>query len=965
MGEIEDRIMGSELKRIRARFTTLVISGLLLVPLAGLASALLFGLISVPELDTLRTRSILAVFMTTTVLWAFTYFYNYFSPLSDWTGRRPGGCLTERQQRRLAGFSRDYWAFFLLYALAMPVLLSIAATRPIAADPGHFLHLLVLQLSVALLVGLPTYQLALDLLGKLAGQLSLQKIQVGLKSKIVLLGGLVPLLSYSLLINYHWQQSGSLKIGDLAIWLTLVVITGMVTLFSIRSVTRALAPVQNIFLRSGASMHAELARLSPQSMDEIGFITQTLGKLFRRLGEQESHMRAVVETAAEGIIVVNSKGLVETFNPAAEKLFGYLATEICQRPFKWLLPELIDGDKLRSIDEECEVQGYHRNGAAMQVSVRISSMHLNGQCMYTCLVADITRRKATEAQLRDAENRYRDLVETAHDLVWTMDTAGSLTYINRACLTIYGYEPEDMMQRPFHEFRSPDHPPVDQEAIDELRQGRDRVKFETVHLDAEGKPHFLSFSAKSHKDADGRVIQISGTARDITEQKAFQHQLSYHAEHDSLTGLFNRNYFQQELERTVARVARNESDCALFYFDLDQFKYINDTLGHAAGDRLLVDVASLLSSHVRDGDLLARFGGDEFTLLLYNIDKRDVLSAAENFRALCDDFKFTEAGRPFNITSSIGVAMIDHQVKSAEEALSHADLACNIAKQQGRNRANLYNPADDDKAGMAADMCWAARVREMLEHDRFQLVYQPIVSTQTGRVKDYEVLVRMICDDGQIILPGGFMPAAERFGLIHSVDRWIVRRAIRQLSHLHEKGHKTSFSINLSGKAFEDIALLPLIQELLSSTGLDPSWVTFEITETAAIENLVAAEEFITALKDIGCQFALDDFGSGFSSFAYLKHLPVDKLKIDGGFVKGMAHSSVDQAMVESMNQVAHALGKVTIAECVENEKTLQILKQMGVDCAQGNHIGRPRGIPALGQSAQAALGLGTVTHLS
>jgi EAL domain-containing protein (putative c-di-GMP-specific phosphodiesterase class I) len=251
----------------------------------------------------------------------------------------------------------------------------------------------------------------------------------------------------------------------------------------------------------------------------------------------------------------------------------------------------------------------------------------------------------------------------------------------------------------------------------------------------------------------------------------------------------------------------------------------------------------------------------------------------------------------------------------------------------------------------------------MLEHDSFQLVYQPIVSTQTGRVEDYEVLVRMICDDGQLILPGGFMPAAERFGLIHSVDRWIVRRAIWQLSQLHAKGHKTSFSINLSGKAFEDITLLPLIQEMLSSTGLDPTWVTFEITETAAIENLVAAEEFITALKDIGCQFALDDFGSGFSSFAYLKHLPVDKLKIDGGFVKGMAHSSVDQAMVESMNQVAHALGKVTIAECVENERTLQILKQMGVDCAQGNHIGRPRKIlPALVKSAAAALELSTAT---
>jgi EAL domain-containing protein (putative c-di-GMP-specific phosphodiesterase class I) len=205
------------------------------------------------------------------------------------------------------------------------------------------------------------------------------------------------------------------------------------------------------------------------------------------------------------------------------------------------------------------------------------------------------------------------------------------------------------------------------------------------------------------------------------------------------------------------------------------------------------------------------------------------------------------------------------------------------------------------------------------------------------------VLVRMICDDGQIILPGGFMPAAERFGLIHSVDRWIVHRAILQLSSLRRNGQKVCFSINLSGKAFEDDSLLLLIKDMLKRTRLDPAWLTFEITETAAIANLAAAEQFIVALKNIGCQFALDDFGSGFSSFTYLKHLPVDKLKIDGSFVQGMAHSTVDQAMVESMNQIAHALGKQTIAEYVENAETLELLRRYGVDSAQGNYIGRPR----------------------
>ncbi len=942
--------MLSDLSGIRARFISLIIIGLLMAPLAGMVSALLFGLISPEDLRNSRTLVILTVFVGIIVAWAYTYFSRYFSPI-PYAHRHDAfsGKLPDTQQRLLARFGRDYWSFFLLYALATPPLFFLAIEKSIASELGPFLQLMLLQLSVVALVGLPTYQLALDQIGKLAGHLSLRTIHVSLKSKIMLLGGFVPLLSYTVLMNYYWQQHGNLTAGHMAIWLTLVCLTGIITLLSVRSVAQALEPVQELIMRSGASLHAELARLKPQSTDEIGLMAQTLSKLFRRLGEQESHMRAVVETATTGIIVTDKHGLIDTFNPAAEKLFGYLAVEMRQRPIKWLLPSLPSaGDRLQTTESGFDTRGCHRNGTRLQLSVHVNSMQTGGKQFFTYLVTDISRRKAMEGRLRDAESRYRELVETSHDMVWIMDTAGRFTYLNRACRDIYGFAPAEMLEHHLHEYRSPDHPPVDREAIEKLLQGADTVQFETVHLDSESKPHFLGFHARSHKDADGKVTRISGMARDITEQKAFQHQLSYHAEHDPLTGMFNRHYFQEELERTVARVARSGSDCALFYIDLDQFKYVNDTLGHAAGDRLLVDIAALLSAHVRDGDLLARFGGDEFTLLLYNIDKQDVLRAADNFRSLCDDYRFSADDKTFNVTCSIGVVMIDDTVTTAEEVLSHADMACNMAKQHGRNRATLYDPTDLGKADMAADMNWAARVREMLEHDRFQLVYQPIVATADGTVKDYEVLVRMVCDDGQVILPGGFMPAAERFGLIHSVDRWIVKRAINQLGKLHQQGDRASFSINLSGHAFEDEALLPLIQEWLDTAGLDPSRVTFEITETAASENLAAAEEFIAALKDIGCQFALDDFGSGFSSFAYLKHLPIDKLKIDGAFVKGMAHSSVDQAMVESMNQVAHALGKVTVAECVENEETLLLLKEMGIDLVQGNYLGRPGEIPAL-----------------
>jgi diguanylate cyclase (GGDEF)-like protein len=390
-------------------------------------------------------------------------------------------------------------------------------------------------------------------------------------------------------------------------------------------------------------------------------------------------------------------------------------------------------------------------------------------------------------------------------------------------------------------------------------------------------------------------------------------------------------------------VARSGADCALLYLDLDQFKYINDTLGHAAGDRLLVECAQMLRDHLREGDLLARFGGDEFTVLLYNVDIHAARHVADHIRTLFENYRFYESGNNFNVTVSIGISAITPESGSADEILSHADLACNIAKSQGRNCLHLFNPADKQKDGMAEDMGWASRVRDAFENDKFNLAYQPIVSIHDGHIHDYEVLLRMKLDDGDAILPGGFMPAAERFGLINQVDRWTVKTAMYKLANLHKTDPTIRFAINLSGRAFEDKELLPLIHGILTDTGLEPSALTFEITESAAISNLAAATKFIYQLKDMGCEFALDDFGTGFSSFAYLKNLPVDKLKIDGSFVKGLADTRMDQAMVQSMNQIAHALGKKTIAEFVENEATLDMLRAYGVDYAQGYYLSKPK----------------------
>jgi diguanylate cyclase (GGDEF)-like protein/PAS domain S-box-containing protein len=934
--------------RVRTRFVAGSAWSFFLAPCAGYSAAVLFGMTDSMHpgsgiLDTLLVL-LLATLLTGGAVF---HFWHFFQPVFQWLSQHARlGTAPARIHRRLQRFTLDYWAIHLIYVLVSPMIFyangmleGIGLTNPAAP-----LHFALLQLVASMLIGLPGFLMGLNMMGRLVAFLGMDKVQVSLRYKLLMLVGFVPLLTSGVLAQYYWWRTGFMSFETTVVLATLGMVTLSMALLSIRGMAQALQPVRDL-LEQGESgiSHEDISKIRPQSVTEIGYLTQMLARLFRRLGDQDAQVRAIIDNAAEGIIVVDDVGRISTFNRAAEDLFGYQAAEVRGRPVAWLLPSIVNETGAPdAVKNEREVEGVHNRGQRIPMAVRVSEMELSGKNMFTLLVGDISQRKAAAQKLMHAEKRYRHLVETAHDLVWSMDLQARWTYLNKATKFIYGYEPHEMVGRAVKEFQHNDYTEQDFAAFKEILKGKELVQYETMHTDRNGNLHHLSFNAKAYRDSGGRIIGISGTARDITEQKAFERQLAYQAQHDSLTGLANRRQFQQELERLVARVARSGATCALFYIDLDQFKYINDTLGHAAGDRLLVEFSSQLKNHLREGDLLSRFGGDEFTVLLYNVDHGAAMRVAENLRQMVEDYRFLEDGNVYNVSCSIGVAMIDNTAQSVDECMAHADLACHLAKNQGRNRCYMYNPEDQDKVGMEADMGWAARVKDMLEKDSMQMVYQPIASVADGDVQDYEVLVRMLCDDGQIIMPGGFMPAAERFGLIHSVDRWMVRRAIDTLGQMHRAGNQVRFAINLSGRAFEDKSLLPLIQERLESSRVNPKYLTFEITETAAIGNLNAAVEFIGALKEMGCQFALDDFGSGFSSFTYLKHLPVDKLKIDGSFVQNMAQSPVDQAMVRSMAQVAHALGKITIAEFVENEETLQLLQEFGVDYAQGYHVGRP-----------------------
>jgi diguanylate cyclase (GGDEF)-like protein len=376
--------------------------------------------------------------------------------------------------------------------------------------------------------------------------------------------------------------------------------------------------------------------------------------------------------------------------------------------------------------------------------------------------------------------------------------------------------------------------------------------------------------------------------------------------------------------------------------DLDTFKDVNDSRGHHAGDELLSALARLLRERLRATDVVARLGGDEFAILLPHIDAEQAQAVAADLLDAIRNHTFAVGGAPLRITASIGIAVFPDQAGSAGEYLSRADLAMYRAKDEGRDRACLFTPDGDWQAQIESRIGWHQRVREALEKDRFVLHAQPIMDLADGRISQYELLLRLDGGGGEFVLPGVFLDIAERSGLIQEIDRWVVRRAIRLIAEYRSVAKEVRLEVNVSAKAFADQELLQLIQRELIATRIDPASLILEVTETAAISNIDGAQQFVRTLKTLGCGFALDDFGVGFSSFSHLKHLPVDYLKIDGSFIRDLARNTVDQHLVQAMVGVARGLGKRTIAEFVGDDDTLQLLRGYGVDFAQGYFLGRP-----------------------
>jgi len=449
---------------------------------------------------------------------------------------------------------------------------------------------------------------------------------------------------------------------------------------------------------------------------------------------------------------------------------------------------------------------------------------------------------------------------------------------------------------------------------------------------------------------DNLARLVPAIARELRETKnrhahrRAQETIQHLAFHDSLTGLANRHEFESQLQRLL-RTVGNGVKHALLYMDLDQFKIINDTCGHEAGDELLRQLAVVLHGPVRDADTLARLGGDEFGMLLSNCPLEQALQVSERMLHTIKDFRYVWQDKTFSIGASIGLVMLEEQTQTVSDVLRMADMACYAAKDRGRNRVHVYRADDAELLQRHGEMQWVARINRALEENRFELFYQGIMPLGSSRGRHCEFLLRMLDDEGRHIMPGVFIPAAERYSLMPVLDRWVVKNAFNYLAQClaHEPAVMAEmFFINLSGATIGDDQFTAYVTEQLQVHRLPPTLVGFEITETAVISDLTGAIRFIEQVRQLGCHVALDDFGAGLSSFSYLKTIPADYLKIDGGFIRDMLVDPMDHAIVEAINNIGHVAGLKTIAEFVESDAIKQRLFEIGVDYAQGYAIQRP-----------------------
>ncbi|MBQ0720300.1 MAG: EAL domain-containing protein [Gammaproteobacteria bacterium] len=672
--------------------------------------------------------------------------------------------------------------------------------------------------------------------------------------------------------------------------------------------------------------------------------------LAARVRASELRAEQSFEKSLDPLFIHDLRGGLLAVNDCALKVFGYSREEINRLDLKALSPDDIATRRanaearnrvLSKGHYRFETRCNNKNDQQLACEVTCSLMTIGGEQVICSRLEDRTELLRERAELL----KLSQAAKASSSVIMITDASGHIEYVNPKFTQLTGYTRQEAMGKTPRILNTGQAPMATYKKLWSTILAGGEWRGEFRNRKKNGEYYWCRNSISGIKNEGGKLTHYLAIQDDVSKEYELNERLSYQASHDLLTGLFNRHEFERRTESLLARQRTEKGTHAICFIDLDQFKVINDTCGHVAGDALLRQLGPLLQGVVRQRDTLARVGGDEFAVLmefcsLANAERltRDLLKALQ-------DYRFTWGESTFRVSASIGLAEIAEDVQDLSSLLKNADAACYMAKDSGRNRVHVYCPDDLELAQRHGEMEWVSRIYRALAEDQFCLYAQTIkrLDPAVGG-RHYELLLRMRDDDGRIINPGAFLPAAERYNLIVELDRWVVGETLRQLVlHPEFMENTDCVAINLSGQTLTDAAFLEFVLTSLEKSAIKGEKICFEITETAAIANLNIAKKFIEALKSIGCKFALDDFGSGLSSFGYLKNLAVDYLKIDGMFVKEMADDPISHAMVKSINEIGQVMGIQTIAEFVENPVVEALVSKLGVNYAQGYGIEKPQ----------------------
>jgi diguanylate cyclase (GGDEF)-like protein/PAS domain S-box-containing protein len=996
-------------QEFRRKFRLLILSAWTFPPIVGLSFLIFIDMFSLEQMSVILTTPLQPTFIIISLLLAFWYLdkkchvvYQYLNNDEHDTGK-----VLKAISRYPLHFWLLFLGYLLLAPAT--VILSAEIYTDYQPGSMDWFRIHLVALIVSIIVGLPIFFLMMDLFGQAIRNIHIQKPTLTISLKVFLIGALVPLLIDTMIVQYYWARTQYFTGETFVVWAVLEILAIIGSLLFAQSFAQSLRPLGSLSMVSGSHDSIELQNLRPQSTDELGVISSSYRQLLTELRSQHEILQLTnsilskpssddaVATIISDIFNIcrwlspcdrqflmlydkNKNSLVCVATTTQEfREEGYFDIELDETSMAaWVFKE----DKTLSIselenDQRVKPQILEQYGvrSAIATPLRVEDEAIGVMISATSeFVHKYTPREINsfETLARDAalaihtyllskEKRVQKkeldklynynqlLLESASEGILGVGLDLKITFSNKAAEEFLKYNQEleglDIINIFQHRHEKLVKNKLEQlEVYKSITEGKRFVNDNGVFWCQDNSVIPVHYSINPLIEND----QISGAViifRDISEAKKAAQKMDFLASHDSLTGLINRREFESRLGSLIESASYLKQTHILCYLDLDQFKIVNDTCGHVAGDELLRQLTMILKKLIRINDTLARLGGDEFGVILENCGLDKATEIAEEFRKSVQEFRFSWDGKSFSIGVSIGIVELNELTEDVTDALSAADSACYMAKDMGRNRIHVYQRDDKEIAKRQGEMQWITKLQHAYENDNFELCAQNIEpASPTGREKLHlEVLIRMQSKARGMIMPGSFMPAAERYNYASYLDRWVIVNCLKWLQENESVQEKISLiSINLSGMSVGDVLFAEYLRNEIAASNVNPEILCFEITETAAVTNLSNAISLIKELKAMGCKFALDDFGSGMSSFVYLKNLPVDFLKIDGNFVVNVDKNEVDRTMVEVINQLGHVMGIKTIAEYVESDDIRTCLTEIGVDMVQGYAISKP-----------------------